>query len=259
MGLDTNKREWESMAAVDPLWAILSAPEYQHGKWDPAAFFATGKEEIAALLRRAEVLGYPRATNRALDFGCGVGRLTRALADSFEECVGVDISERMLAQARSYNRDRSNCRFVLNETPDLRQFESESFDLVYSNIVLQHLPNVRLVRGYIAEFIRVIRRDGLVVFQLPCHIAWRHRLQLRRRLYGLLRTAGFGEQFLYGRLGLNPIRMLALPETAVARAVARSGAVIAAADPDREPGDPIQGRRYFVHFPDQPRTSWGPT
>ncbi len=152
----------------------------------------------------------------------------------------------MLEQARIYNRDRGNCQFLLNETADLRRFADDSFDLIYSNIVLQHLPNTVMIHQYIAEFMRVIRPTGVVVFQLPCQIPWRNRLQLRRRLYAALHRAGVSEHILYERLGLNPIRMNALPESIVARIIASCDGVLLAADRDHEPDAVIQGRRYFA-------------
>jgi len=39
-------------------------------------------------------------------------------------------------------------------------------DFVYSRLVLQHI-HPRYVRQYLAEFVRVLRNDGVLVFQLP--------------------------------------------------------------------------------------------
>ena len=63
-------------------------------------FFATGEAEFAHVSRVAETLGRPGRRGRALDFGCGVGRLTRALGERFESAIGVDISAGMVEQAR---------------------------------------------------------------------------------------------------------------------------------------------------------------
>ena len=98
--LNRHRRDWEELAAVDPLWAILAAPERRWGRWPLEEFFATGEEEIAQVLDVASGLGYPTQHERALDFGCGVGRLTRALSGRFREAVGIDISEEMIRLAR---------------------------------------------------------------------------------------------------------------------------------------------------------------
>jgi SAM-dependent methyltransferase len=112
---------------------------------------------------------------------------------------------------------------VLNTADDLRPFESGSFDLVYSRYVLQHLPGRAMVRSYLAEFIRVLRPGGLLVFQLPNRIGLLHRLQPRRRLYGLLRWLGFDERMLLERLELTPMRMGFMTEEAVTRVMSDLG------------------------------------
>ena len=84
-----------------------------------SAFFATGEAEIAHVLAVADGLRPVARTGRALDFGCGVGRLTRALGTRFERAVGVDISEAMVAQARRLNEAFPTCEFVVNAAPDL--------------------------------------------------------------------------------------------------------------------------------------------
>src|SRR5262245_31636893 len=110
-----------------------------HGGGSADEFFATGAGEISGALDVARELGLPVRYGRALDFGCGVGRLTRALAARFESCVGVDVSPKMVDAARRLNDGVPNVEFVVNRDPDLRAFATGSFDLVYSSIVLQHL------------------------------------------------------------------------------------------------------------------------
>lgn len=226
MSLSKHKRDWDDLARVDPLWAILTSPEQRYGKWNIEEFFASGTEEIARVMRQAGQLGLPRQRRVALDFGCGVGRLTRALSRHFDRCVGVDISDAMISKACEWHRDWPACHFVLNTTEDLRAFEKDSFDLVYSNIVLQHLPSVRLIESYIKEFIRTLTPDGLLVFQLPCHIPWKNRVQPRRRLYRLLRAFGASEDYLLKSLKLTPMRMNFVPEATVKRVVEAAGAVV---------------------------------
>lgn len=221
--LRRHQEDWEALGRVDPLWAVLTSPARRHGRWDTAEFFATGTRDVAAVMDTAESLGLPRGRERALDFGCGVGRLTRALAEHFGQCVGVDISAPMLAQAEELNRDCDRCRFVLNATEDLRAFDSSSFDLVYTRYVLQHLPTRAMVRSYLGEFMRVLRPGGLLVFQLPNRIGLLHRLQPRRRLYSLLRRLGLDERMLLGRLELTPMRMGFMAEEAVTQLMSDLG------------------------------------
>ena len=212
MQLKRQEQDWNELAELDPYWAILVAPGKRFGRWNSDEFFATGPPEAEALMNRADQLGHPHERRRALDFGCGLGRMTRALAGSFEEYVGVDISEKMIRGARELNGDVAGVSFVVNRAADLSIFDDGSFDLIYSTIVLQHVPDRRTIKAYIAEFCRVLRPGGLAVFQLPSHIPATFRLQWRRRLYRGLRRLGFGASFLYRRLHLQPIAMSHVPE-----------------------------------------------
>ena len=93
-----------------------------------------------------------------------------------------------------------------------------------------------LACGYIAEFVRVLRPDGLLAFQLWTHLPWRDRLQPRRRLYGALSAARVPRGALT-RLGLSPRgRGIGVPEATVRRVVERAGGEVALTAPDGEWG-----------------------
>jgi ubiquinone/menaquinone biosynthesis C-methylase UbiE len=144
--------------------------------WDVEAFFATGVTEIRSLMEDIARLGVTVGSGRALDFGCGVGRLSQGLAAYFDEVCGVDIAPSMIEQARSYNAHGERCRYYLNQSGDLGQFADASFDLIYSNITLQHIEP-RYSKEYLREFLRVLAPQGLLVFQLPSELICRNRLK----------------------------------------------------------------------------------
>jgi hypothetical protein len=166
MDLQELQENWNEFGKRDPLWAILTDPGRKGGKWDLEEFFTSGRHEIAETMRLAGAFGLPSRRETALDFGCGVGRLTQALCAWFERCCGVDIAPSMIELARGYNKHDGRCEYFLNNDDDLRGFGGDSFDLVYSNIVLQHMQP-KYGSSYIREFIRVLRPGGLVVFQVP--------------------------------------------------------------------------------------------
>jgi len=161
---------WTTLGKVDPLWAILSDPEKENGKWDEAEFFESGKQEIGTALSTIEKMGFEVNFGAALDFGCGVGRLTQALGERFREVHGVDVAETMIEGARRYDRSGGTCTFHVNTQPDLRLFESDRFDFIYSRIVLQHIPPEN-TKQYVAEFMRILKPGGLLAFQLPGELA----------------------------------------------------------------------------------------
>jgi SAM-dependent methyltransferase len=187
MKLDQLRKEWTALGTIDPLWAVLSEPEMRGGRWDVDAFFATGRKDVDEVLAAVSNAGVVLQRERALDFGCGVGRLSQALARNFEAVVGVDISSTMLERARQFDQSNGRCQFVLNTTDDLSQFATASFDFIYSHIVFQHMePDYSL--GYIREFIRLLRAGGVAVFQIPVSDSKRRfRDVVKSRFPGLVR------------------------------------------------------------------------
>jgi 2-polyprenyl-3-methyl-5-hydroxy-6-metoxy-1,4-benzoquinol methylase len=158
-------RNWNEFAARDPLWSILTWDDKRGNRWNLDEFLGTGRSEINAALRWARECRPQFGAGRALDFGCGVGRLTQALAASFAEVHGVDISENMIEAARRLDPEE-RATYHVNGSADLALFPDEHFDFVYSSITLQHMEPW-LMRGYLREFARVLAPGGLMMFQLP--------------------------------------------------------------------------------------------
>ena len=159
---------WDRHAASDPLWTVLAFPDKSGGRWTLHEFMKTGEREIALLYHRVRELQLKLPAWRALDFGCGVGRLTQALARRQERVVGADISPVMIDLARRLNRYGDRAQYVCTADAGLDTLEPAAFDCVYSNIVLQHVPPDVSVQ-YLGEFFRLLAPGGLLVFQLPSH------------------------------------------------------------------------------------------
>jgi SAM-dependent methyltransferase len=244
MSLGRHKEDWERLAEVDAMWAVLTAPDRKGGRWDVDEFLATGEKEVAHVLAVAESLGRPARRERALDFGCGVGRLTRALGGRFEHALGLDVSEGMIERARAMNADVSATEFRVNDAPDLASLDDDSVDLVYSSIVLQHLPSTRDIERYVGEFLRVTRPDGIVVFGIPQHIPFPWSLQPRRRVYALLRRLGVSEEWMLRKTPLTPMRMTVFPEADVRALLGRHGATLLQTEPIDE--GPVRALRYYA-------------
>ena len=240
------KRDWDDLGEMDAFWAVLSDPKLRYGKWDINEFFSTGERVIEKIMRSAERLGYPSGRDLALDFGCGVGRLTRPLSRHFQRCYGIDISERMIDKAREINQSVPNCEFTVNTENDLRVFPDDHFDMICSFRVLQHVPGRRVIRSYISEFVRTLEKNGLLVFQLPCHIPRRRRIQPRRRAYGLLRALGFSKRFLHERLRLSPIRMSFISEDKITAFLDTLGAQVLETQPDLDASPVIRSTVYYA-------------
>lgn len=155
------------------MWAILTDPSKRGNRWSPEEFFESGRQDIKTILERLKSAGLPIAFGRALDFGCGIGRLTQALAEKFELVDGVDISDSMIDHAIKLNRFPDRVRYHLNKRGDLSLFPSNQYDFIFTLICLQHMPR-SLQRAYISEFIRLLKPGGGVLYFQAIHgYGWR--------------------------------------------------------------------------------------
>jgi SAM-dependent methyltransferase len=212
IGITAVRETWEKLAQQDALWAILTSSSKKARQWEITEFMGTGVKEIETVLTCVQDAGLvPNFTGSAVDFGCGVGRLTRALAQNFSKVIGVDIASTMIATAKELHTDAVNCEFVLNVQPNLRFIRSSTISFVYSNIVLQHMPG-KFAAAYLKEFVRILQPGGIMVFQIADSPAGnpieriRYHLRPRTRLRQLL--------------GMKPMMMYSLREDRVRRAIA---------------------------------------
>ncbi len=252
MSETTNRRSWEDWGAVDPMYAILTDPQFRFGKGDLDYFLETGEGTITQVLAECERLGLCRQRGLALDFGCGIGRLTAPLADHFESVVGLDIASSMVERARSIHGDR--CQFAVHQSDDLAMYPSRSFDFVLCLLVLQHLPTRSLMERYMTEFVRILRPGGALVLQLCSQVPsppplppWKTKEGARKRLGLELRRWGVSPDYLYKRLDWLPEMTMTAISDDDARAVFASagGQVLFATVPNVDPQG-TEDRTYYV-------------
>lgn len=242
------RRVWGALGHDDPLWAVLSHNTKRGGRWQVDEFLATGQVEIDSQLTALAPSGYPLRRDLALDFGCGAGRLSRALAVHFDKVIGVDVSASMIDAAKRLNADVVNIEFRENAATDLGGIDDASFDFVFSHITLQHIPTA-LALGYVDEFLRILAPGGVAVFQFveSSDDSWRGRLfglasnrwlnPLRRVLWrrrDVFEMHVIAERELRDRLARHPVMQL-----------------LSAVD-DGSAGPGWRGRRWSVVNLDQP-------
>jgi ubiquinone/menaquinone biosynthesis C-methylase UbiE len=241
---DQVRRDWTTLGARDPLWAVSVSAGKRGGRWEVDEFLALGRRDVAAARARLADLGLPTTWERVLDFGCGAGRLSQALAEHADEVVGVDVSAPMLDTARALDRSGGRCRFVLNEAPDLHVFPSGSFDLVYSELVLQHLPR-RVVADYLAEFVRVLRPGAIALVQCTVQPLWTMKgVAWRIAPAGLVR--------LLQRVVLGypaPMLMTPVPPAWLRTVVEEHGGVVVDSATTPQPETHWVSARYVLHKP----------
>ncbi len=155
---------WDYYGKHDPYYGVLSHEEFRGGTLDAAArekFFASGVGVVEGFLTAAEAAFGPIRKGVALDYGCGVGRLTRPLSERFQQVIGVDISSAMLEEAGRNLADRPNVSYELATAQSNRPV-----DFVLSKIVFQHIPPREALRilGQLADRLTA---GGVGILDLP--------------------------------------------------------------------------------------------
>lgn len=104
-----------------------------------------------------------RSQGQVLEIGCGTGRLLEYVASSGYRVTGVDLSERMLEQART-RLDAAGLRDVtLIHTSEL-PFPPESFAAAYSVFVVNLIPDYA---QFFQDVARVLEPKGVFIFNVP--------------------------------------------------------------------------------------------
>lgn len=153
------RADWNERAREDAHYYVAFGSKNQ----DDEGFEATGAEVVAAI--EWELKRFPANANRrawrALEIGCGPGRLIKPLSRIFGEIHGVDVSDEMVRLARERLRGIPHAHVHATNGASLGLFADESFDAVYSYAVFQHIPSRDVVLEYMRETRRVLKPGGI--------------------------------------------------------------------------------------------------
>lgn len=192
---------WEEKARLNPLWAVMSVPEFENLGPDPAAwtaeqlelFFAKGRVlrdiYLEPPLRR---IGAVPERCRVVEYGSGMGRLLNAFAERGYACAGVDISATMLEHSRRLVPAVTELHVV--GADGAIPLLDASADYVYTYAVLQHIPRRSQVRRAVSEMCRVLRPGGLIRLQFQAA-----SVPLQRPRNALVRAVNFERRSLVYR------------------------------------------------------------
>ena len=176
---------WSLLGRTDPYFAVLTRERYRRRRLNPverAAFYGTGVRHVEAMFGTIERLAPGFRPRRALDFGCGVGRILAPLAERCGAVLGVDVSADMLEEAQAHC-DAAGVRNVelIRGYDDLAGVTG-SFDLVHSYIVFQHLAAARQ-RRLLERLVERLDDGGIGVI----HFLYRRHSGLATRVAGWAR------------------------------------------------------------------------
>lgn len=156
------REDWNARAREDAGYYVAFGRRDQSEE----EFFGTAAEIVGSLeseLRR--VPAAERSGWKALEIGCGPGRLMKPMSRHFAEIHGVDVSDEMIALAKEKLRGIPNAFPHATDGASLSQFADGTFDFAYSYAVFQHIPTREVVYQYLNELNRVLKPGGLARLQ----------------------------------------------------------------------------------------------
>lgn len=137
------KETWENLAVNDAYFAVSTFDKFRASNIDAESkedFFQSGRDHVERIWNELEGgFGLKLRPRRALDYGCGVGRVLLALAEKCDTVVGVDISPTMLDVTWKNCAESNVANIELQTVTDFSNADDETYDLVHSYIVLQHI------------------------------------------------------------------------------------------------------------------------
>ena len=174
-------RDWERFGREDPYYGVYADPRFRREKLTPGAlaeFFDSGRAHVDAVFAVIEAsFTRPFRPRRALDFGCGVGRVLLPLAARCEEVVGVDVSGPMLAEAAKNVAAEARRNIRLSNSDDRLSAIAGTFDLIHAFIVFQHVPP-RRGEELVLRLLERLDEGGIGVL----HVTFDSEQPLRSRL-----------------------------------------------------------------------------
>jgi SAM-dependent methyltransferase len=180
---NSTDKAWKAFGRDDPYFAVSAQSEFRRENLSPAGlkkFFQSGETATAELLSSIERTGITLRLGRALDFGCGVGRMIIPMATRFKEVIGVDVSQHTLAEAA-----RNVSHLHLENVAFLRDIPNTEFDLVYSVLVFQHINSIRGT-SIILNCWSKVARGGLLAVQVPIRFNGHRAIWWLRKLRDIL-------------------------------------------------------------------------
>lgn len=186
--IDDADKSWEYYGKHDPYYGVLTAQQYRAENMTEEAkeaFFETGRkyiDDVFVTVRRH--LDPHFNPQRALDFGCGVGRLVIPLASVCKDVTGVDVSDSMILEAQKNINQQGLTNISLVKSDDTLSRVTGQFDFINSYLVFQHIPPRRGEQIF-QQLISRLKDGGVGVV----HVTYRRKSSLVRRFVHWARAA----------------------------------------------------------------------
>lgn len=172
--LESTALVWSKLGETDAHWSVITRDDFRRavfGEQAEAAFYETGRHDYISLSRTFERAGENlEDVETVFELGCGTGRVTEAFAARKRRVLAVDVSASHLALAAERMEKIGAKNVELMRMERIEDFEiKDSFDLVYSVIVLQHNPPP-VAYEIILKLLNLVKIGGYIFFQIPTYI-----------------------------------------------------------------------------------------
>ncbi|HFD13534.1 MAG TPA: class I SAM-dependent methyltransferase [Crenotrichaceae bacterium] len=191
---------WSFLGTTEPHWSVISHQNFSQKNIDAHQheFYQSGQKDVSliqACLQRNQIDS--SLLNSCLEYGCGVGRVTRWLAGQFSTIHACDISLSHLQLATDYLDKKAihNVNLIHIESIEIVD-HLPKVDLIYSALVLQHNPPP-IIEILIEKLLKALNTGGIAIFQVPTY----------RANYSFET-----EKYLQQQAGINTIEMHLLPQ-----------------------------------------------
>ena len=173
------KSAWAHLGETRPHHSVLTEegfrPEHIEASLD--RFWASGEGEARSVRQMLERHGIRQPSGReCIEYGCGVGRVTGALARMFRRVRAYDLSPTHLELARRRIEELGLGNVELVLCAESVRTPLPPCDVFYSRIVFQHNPPPVIAR-LVQLALRALRAGGIAIFQVPTYmVGYRFRI-----------------------------------------------------------------------------------
>jgi SAM-dependent methyltransferase len=165
---EESRRIWEEKAKANARYYVNQ--KTASGEFvDESELELSGKEDyerhVASDPLLSDLIAKKGKSMTVLDIGSGIGRMNEAFSRDFQKVEGIDISPTMVNIAKRRLSGLPNVSFTATEGETI-PFQPETFDLVFSYLVFQHIDNIPAIERYLKEIHRTLKSGGVAKIQL---------------------------------------------------------------------------------------------
>lgn len=182
----SKKQMWENLGEENPYFGVYTVDKFRTENLDDeklGEFFESGEIYVREIWE--EIEDHFKADfnpKKALDFGCGVGRLTLPLASKCQTVTGVDISSNMLKEAEKNAVSANISNVGFKESKQFFSGSSKEYDFVHSFIVFQHIKPKEGEKIF-AEVVKMLKTGGIGVLHLTYFNGLKRKNKITNAVY----------------------------------------------------------------------------